>query len=233
MGRKEFVDVILLGNYPNDESESMDRYAEMLRRLLVAQGDCAEIVRPEPFFGRLKKSGHGLGKWLGYIDKYVLFPIILRSHLRQRKRCRAEKFLVHICDHSNAVYTKWLRDVPHLVTCHDVLAIQSARGMVPGRTTGWTGKILQKWILSGLRSAPYVVCVSPETRQDLLALAPEMKDRCTVVENTLNFPFVPMSETQACVELSPLGLAPGFAPGKGPVHFPCRRETSGTRTAKV
>jgi len=203
-GENDSVRVTLLGNYLFDEQESMQNYARLLQGLLTQKGWEVEIVRPTPVFGRLKPSGRGLGKWLGYIDKFILFPMALRKHLRQRKN--GEPFLIHICDHSNAMYTRWLRDVPHLVTCHDVLAIQSGLGLIPQHKTGWTGRILQKWILSGLKRAAYVICVSDQTREELLALAPELKDRSVTVENGLAYPFRPMPPDQAVEHLERLGF---------------------------
>jgi len=210
------LNVILLGNYPHDGHESMVRYAEMLKTLLAANGHHAEIIRPEPFFGRLKPSGHGLGKWLGYLDKYVLFPFFLRGHIRRQKRAirTGGTLLVHICDQANAVYTQWLQDIPHLLTCHDVMAIQVARGMVPGLKTGWTGRLFQGWILSGIRRAAHIVCVSQETRADLLALAPELDARTRTLESPLNYPYAPMPVAEATAQLSSLRLEAHFQPGK-------------------
>jgi len=202
------VDVTLLGNYSHDDNESMTRYAEMLQKLFVETGHQAEIIRPEPFFGRLKRSSHGLGKWLGYIDKYILFPISLRRHIHHRKNAS----LVHICDQSNAVYTRWLQDVPHLVTCHDVMAIQAARGLVPGLKTGWTGRLLQNWILSGLRNAAYVICDTQETRQDLLSLAPQLESCSRTIELPLNYPYAPMAKGEAHAQLLNLGTDTPFKP---------------------
>ena len=196
------MDVTLLGNYPNDENESMVRYAEMLRRLLTGRGIRVEILRPESCFGRFKRSIHGFGKWLGYIDKYILFPFVLRRHIRARKG--NGEFVVHICDHSNAVYTRWLQDVPHLVTCHDVMAIMAARGHIPGLKTGWTGRLLQNWIFSGLKHASYIICITEETRNDLLMLAPELEQRSCAIELPLNYPFAPMPEQEAITQITPL-----------------------------
>ena len=198
----------------------MTRYADMLKRLLPQGGCKVRIIRPEPFFGRLKLSGEGIGKWLGYIDKFILFPLVLRRHVRRLKKeskaydhgLKKGSFLVHICDHSNAMYIRWLWDVPHLVTCHDMLAIQSASGLISGRKTGWTGRMLQNWILSGLRRAKYLVCVSEETRKDLLSLAPELVNRSTTVENALPYPFSPMSPDDAVRSLAGLGLDAALPP---------------------
>jgi len=194
----------------------MVRYAEMLKTLVAANGHQVEVIRPEPFFGRLMPSGHGLGKWLGYLDKYVLFPFFLRGRIRRQKKvAKAEgTFLVHICDQGNAVYTPWLQDVPHLVTCHDVMAIQVARGLVTGLKTGWTGRLLQDWILSGFRRAAYVVCVTEETRNDLLALVPELGTRSRTLESPLNYPYAPMPMAEATAQLSSLGLEAQFQPGR-------------------
>lgn len=201
------MNVILLANYTHDEQESMQRYAGLLQRLLQEKGWHVDVIRPAPVFGRFWRSAHGLGKWLGYIDKFILFPRRLRHLIHRRKRVLEDSgpFLVHICDHSNAMYTRWLGDVPHLVTCHDLLAIQCARGLIPGQRTKWTGRILQNWILSSLRYARRVICVSDATRTDLLTLAPELQDRCITIENTLNYPFAPMPADQSDRHLSDLG----------------------------
>jgi glycosyltransferase involved in cell wall biosynthesis len=191
----------------------MERYAGMLRDLLTGHGWRVDLIRPEPFFGRLRRSAHGLGKWLGYLDKFILFPLALRRRITLEKAQR-QPFVVHICDHSNAIYTRWLGDVPHLVTCHDLLAIESALGLIPEHRTGWTGRILQHWILSGLRRAARVICVSQETRKRLLELAPNLADRSSVIENALNFPYAPMSVDEAKAALSALAGEQPFQPGE-------------------
>ena len=207
------MNVTLLGNYSHDGHESMVRYAEMVQGLLAAEGHQVRIIRPWPFFGRLRPSGQGIGKWLGYLDKYILFPFTLRRYVRRQKAADPQgTFLIHICDQANALYTRWLQDVPHLVTCHDVMAIQIARGLVPGLTTGRTGRLLQDWILSGLKNAAYVVCDTPETRTDLLALVPELESRSRTLELPLNYPYAPMPVAQARAELS--GLDATFQPEK-------------------
>lgn len=205
--------IVLLANYLPDGQESMQRYARMLRELLERHDVSVEVLRPEPYFGRLKPSGHGFGKWLGYIDKFLIFPFKLRQRVRTLKSS-GEPFLVHICDHSNAMYTRWLRNVPHLATCHDLLAIQSALGQIPEHRTGWSGRILQRWILSGLKRAAYVICVSAETRRQLVALAPNLKERSMTIDNVLNYPFAPMPHEQAMEELSHLDFGPAFHAGK-------------------
>ena len=67
-------------------------------RGLAAAGVPAELIQPEPFLGRIAVAGPFVAKWLGYLDKFLFFP-------RQLRRKLAADFdLVHICDHSNAMY---------------------------------------------------------------------------------------------------------------------------------
>src|SRR5258708_722987 len=108
--------ILLIGNYIPDQQESMQRFANMLEVGLTQLGHEVRLIRPEPFFGKIRPSPEGFGKWLGYIDKFLLFPSRLRKAI-------AWADVVHICDHSDAFYTKYIQNKPHLVTCHDLLAV--------------------------------------------------------------------------------------------------------------
>lgn len=158
--------MLLIANYVNDRQESMQRFAAMLEAGLKKAGIAVEVIRPEPFFGKLKRGAMGLGKWLGYLDKFVLFPKQLRKKIAEM----GEETVVHICDHSNAFYTRHLADTPHLVTCNDLLAVRSALGEFPENRTGFMGRILQRWILNGLKRAQRITCISEATRKDVLRL---------------------------------------------------------------
>ena len=94
--------VLLLANYLNDEQESMKRFAALMERGLTRAGHNVRVVRPKAYVGRLHASAQGLGKWLGYVDKFVVFPPFLRSAVKWAD-------VVHICDHSNAFYTGDIR----------------------------------------------------------------------------------------------------------------------------
>ena len=159
--------VLLIGNYPHDRQESMTRFAAMMLRGLQ---DCrveAELIAPEPFFGRLRKSGQGLGKWLGYLDKFVLFPLQLRHRLASLDSKRNHQLIVHICDHSNSMYVEHAGHRPTVVTCHDMGAVRGALGEETECPASRMGKVLQRWIARGLGRADTVACVSEATRQDV------------------------------------------------------------------
>lgn len=194
--------ILLIANYGLQSSQSMPRFADMLYTSLAEAGSEVQILRPSIVLGRLRPSGAGLGKWLGYVDSLLLFRLALQS-------VAAEADVVHICDQANAVYVPWLKGKPHLVTCHDMLAISSALGEIPQNPTRFTGRTYQRWILRGLRKAQHTVCVSEKTRTELLRLAGISQARVSVVPNALNYPYHPMSEEEASHRLRQLGVPAG------------------------
>lgn len=165
-------------------------FARMLKNGLEQSGLQVTECYPRPFFGRFARKRSYLGKWFAYADKYLQFP----RKLRLRKRTHD---LVHICDHSNALYLPCLRDLPHAITCHDVIAIRSALGHFPQALVGKLGRQLQSRILANLRTAEYVTCDSENSRVDLAKLAPELDNRSNVVHLGFNQPMMPMEEPVA------------------------------------
>lgn len=185
--------ILLLANYENDRQESMLRFAALLKSKLEMTGVTVETISPRPFFGRLKRGATGIGKWLGYLDKFLVFPFALK----QKTSRMGGDLVVHICDHSNAFYTRYLKAVPHLVTCNDLLAIRAARGDFPQQRTAFTGRILQRWILNGLRHARRITCISEATRKDFLALSSADPASVDVTYMGLNPVYSPMARQVA------------------------------------
>jgi glycosyltransferase involved in cell wall biosynthesis len=193
--------ILLVGNYENLRQQSMQRFAEMLREGLTAAGHEVWLVRPPVWLGRLRRGETGLAKWIGYFDRFLLYPPQLRRQIRWAD-------VVHICDQANAVYVRYLRGKPHLVTCHDMLAIRAALGEIPESPTGWTGRLYQRWILRGLRKALAVACVSGQSAEELQRAAGLPEARVTVVHNALNYPYRPMAAAEAETHLQALDLEP-------------------------
>ena len=170
--------VLLIGNFPPDQQQSMQRFSEMMLRELGALGIAAELTRPETHFARLVPVQFVfLRKWAGYVDKLIIFP-------RRLRKFRGVD-LIHVCDHSNAFYAKYFPDVPVVVTCHDLLAVRGALGEETDCPASWTGRILQRWIVAGLRRARAVVCVSSATAADAIRLIGTRKNApsIAVIEN--------------------------------------------------
>lgn len=193
--------VLLVGNYINDGQESMSRYCHMLAEALGHAGIETRVVAPRPFFGRLKNSPVGTGKWLGYCDKFGIFPGHLRRHIPWAD-------VVHICDQGNAFYVRHVAKRSCLVTCHDLFGVRSAIGDLAGRTTAWTGRQLQKMILRGLQRSTHVAAVSGATRADLLRISGIPASRISVVHSGLNYPYSPMTRAAAVMRLKGLRIEP-------------------------
>jgi len=191
--------ILLLGNYQPDAIQSMELFATMLETHLTQLGHQVRLIRPQPWLGNLKRSPEALRKWLGYIDKLILFPAKLRQALSWAD-------VVHICDHGNAVYTKYLRHTPHIVTCHDLLAIRAGLGEFTEHKTQWTGKQLQRAIVNGLNRAQKVACVSDQTRKDLMRLSSLPSNAVSLIHMGLNYPYTRTKATEAKQRLEALGI---------------------------
>jgi glycosyltransferase involved in cell wall biosynthesis len=174
--------VLLIGNYPLDRQQSMQRFGDLMLRGLRTAGLDVELIAPAAVLGRNSSS-----KWIGYIDKYVLFPFRLRREIR-----RAD--VVHICDHSNAVYIKHSRSVPVVVTCHDLLAVRGGLGEETDCPASLSGRFLQRWILRSLRKADVVACVSRSTAEDAdrLVSRKDPEPKIDIVPLALNFSYAKM-----------------------------------------
>src|SRR5437764_5010232 len=187
--------ILLIGNYPLERQQSMERFAMMMLDGLSAAGIPAEMIRPQPLFGRFRFAGRLVGKWLAYLDKFIFFRRALARKLREQPA------LVHICDHSNAMYSKAVRALPVVVTCHDLLAVRGALGEATDCPASATGRILQRWIVRGLESAAAVACVSRATLADAerLVRRTDSKPALEVITLGLSYPYcvLPTDEVRA------------------------------------
>ncbi|MFN2477046.1 MAG: glycosyltransferase family 4 protein [Chthoniobacterales bacterium] len=177
--------ILLIGNYAAERQQSMLRFAVMMLEGLTAEGIDAELIQPQPFFGRFTFAGSFVTKWFAYIDKFLLFPRQLKAKLRLRPA------IVHICDHSNAMYAKQIRSVPVVVTCHDLLAVRGGLGEDTDCPASATGKLLQRWIVSGLRHAAAVGCVSHTTFDDARRIVTVGRDhpKLEVIKLGQSYPY--------------------------------------------
>lgn len=193
--------VLLIGNYPADQQQSMQRFAIMMLRGLTAAGVPAELIQPQPFLGRIGFAGRFVAKWLGYLDKFLFFQRQLRRKLS------AGVDLIHICDHSNAMYGAHTGNRPVVVTCHDLLAVRGALGEQTDCPASITGKYLQRWIVSGLRKADAVACVSPATLRDAQRVLGQRDGRpqLLLIRNGLNYPYRKQAVDRAHNLLSQVG----------------------------
>ena len=174
--------ILLIGNYLPDRQESMLRYGELMRDGLLDAGHEVTLALPESVLNRSGRPASGLAKWVGYLDKYVF-------GLGQIQSLAHDADVVHVCDHSNAVYVPRQSRVPYVVTCHDLLAVRGARGEDTDCPASATGRLLQQQILAGLGRAAAVACVSGATLQDATRLMPGYRGQLSVVPNAFNYPY--------------------------------------------
>lgn len=194
--------VLLVGNYPADQQYSLQAFRNILAQQLQVRGVEIHLIAPELKAIRLKIARHKLNKWFGYVDKLILFPRQLRQAIEWAD-------VVHLCEHSSAIYTRNLQFKPHLVTCHDMMGIKAALGEIPEWSIQTSGKIYQKTILNGLKQAQYVCCISKTTQRDLVRIGSISEERAPIIYNGQFYSYTPMSEYERAPLLENLGLCSG------------------------
>jgi len=198
--------VLLIGNYLPDRQQSMQRFGQCLLAGLADRAVSCEIIRPE---ARLSQRSSGLGgfaKWFGYLDKFVIFPRLLATRLAA---LGSPGPLVHILDHSNSPYVRRIARFPHVITCHDTMAILSAQGHFPQNRTRLSGRILQSAILSGLRRARHLICISKNTQRDLEKLLVGRNASTRSILYQLNHPYERLDASEAHARCALAGFDPG------------------------
>jgi glycosyltransferase involved in cell wall biosynthesis len=205
--------IIIIGNYPLDRVESMHRFARLLHLEFGKAGVTSEIWQPTVFFGYLAKSKieHRSNKWLGYADKFLIFPVILFYRMLNKKFSTAH-IRFHICDHGNAPYLSYLPLDRTIITCHDVHAIRGALGHSDSYTPASSlGRFFQKWIHHHLDRSKYLIAVSHQTLKQLKEIRPagsvrQIDQYWRVVHNGFNADFRMMSLPERQTQLAMAGL---------------------------
>lgn len=189
-------DLVLVGNFLPDRQESMQRFAGVLSDGMVARGWNVQSWRPRARFANLAGEYRygGVPKYLGYLDKFFVFP---RALQRRQRVAATPSTIYHIVDHSNAVYGAYLPPEYLTVTCHDLLQIRSALGEFPNHRVSSSGRRYQQWILNNLKKLRRAVCISGKTRSDVQRLAGLSEAQTPVIYMGLNYPYKPMAKASA------------------------------------
>ena len=178
--------VLLVTNYGPDRQESMLRFGRMLAEGLPTVGIESIVVAPQARLTKLTPGYRYAGwpKYLGYIDKFFLFPRFLRGEINRHR-----PDVVHIIDHANSVYAQAAGKRPVLATCHDLMQIRAARGEFAQQHLGWAGRMFQRWILRNISRVQNLVYVSRKTGDDLHRLISRARDRTHLIHVGLNYPY--------------------------------------------
>jgi glycosyltransferase involved in cell wall biosynthesis len=164
-------------------SQSHQHFARMLVRAYQTRGHAVELRQPNAV---LRRHINGrLAKWAGYVDQYLVFPYRMRRRIAKDP---ADTLYV-FCDQALGPWVPMVADRPHVVHCHDLLALKSALGHLPENPTSWTGRIYQRYIRAGFQQAQHFISVSQKSRADLHRLGGVEPLISEVVYNGLNHPF--------------------------------------------
>jgi glycosyltransferase involved in cell wall biosynthesis len=141
-------------------------------------------------------------KWAGYVDQYMLFPITLR-----RVVARAPKDTLFVfCDQALGPWVPLVRDRPHVVHVHDLLALRSALGSIPENPTSATGRLYQRYIRRGFRKGRHFISVSKKTCADLIRYGGVKAVTSEVVYNGMNYPYAPLPVEEGRTILQAFGI---------------------------
>lgn len=201
------MNLVLYTHPALSESQSMPRFARLLATGFAARGHAVSVRAPdEPLRSALQ--GTRWAKWGSYVDQYLLYP-------RQLSRLAAQDpadTLYVFCDQALGPWVPRVAHRPHVVHCHDLLALRSALGHFPQNPVRATGRAYQRYIRRGFRRARHFISISERSREDLHRWGGVGPVTSEVVYNGLNFPFCPMPQDLAERTLAAAGLA---APASG------------------
>ena len=199
--------LVIFCHPPYLSSQSMPRFAHMLRSSFEALGHQVKLWAPQARFHRLF-AGHPYAKWGGYIDQYLIFPRQVRKALAVEP---ADTLFV-FADQALGPWMPLVKGRPHVVHVHDLLNLRSALGDGPGHVTSLSGRVYQRYIRRGFRHARHYISVSKKTREDLHKFGGVQAATSEVVYNGLNYPYRPMPSAEALGALRAAGLP---APAEG------------------
>jgi glycosyltransferase involved in cell wall biosynthesis len=190
------MNILMLVHHPPTAGASMQVFSETIQQGLRRRGHQVRIFTAPVVLTRLARPGSALAKWLGYLDQFVLFPPLLWWTVQQLPT----RTLVVVADQALGPWVPLIRHHPHLIHCHDLLALESSLGRWPTNPVATAGCIYQRLIRWGFRHGRVFLSVSAATQS---ALKPHLPGLCelNVLPNPLDSAFHPASEN---VSLSPI-----------------------------
>ena len=177
--------LFLIGNYELQETRSMHLYCKLLKKKIRCSKIKINIIRAKPFFSNFNLHNKFLKKWFEYLDKYLIFGLILFFKVKPND-------IVHICDHANSLLYLFLRTKKIIITCHDLINIKllyKNNNKSLKKDLKITGKIYQYLIIFFLKKIKYIVCVSINTKIELIKYLKINKDNIFVIYNSINQNF--------------------------------------------
>lgn len=174
----------------------MQAFSAQILQGLRRRGHQVRSFTAPVLFTRFARQGSPLAKWLGYLDQFVLFPPLLWWTVQ---RLPAGSLVV-VADQALGPWVPLIRHRPHLIHCHDLLALESSLGLWPANPVGPAGCVYQRLIRWGFRHGRIFLSVSSATQS---ALQAHLSIRCElkVLPNPLDSAFQPLGDKTS---LSPI-----------------------------
>lgn len=195
------MNIVLFSHPAFMNSQSMPRFARMLEQAYQARGHQVQLWSPQAKIYALLPKGR-LSKWAGYIDQFILFPFWVRKQLKKQPTDTLYVF----CDQALGPWVPFVKNMPHVVHVHDLLALRSALGDIPENPTQWSGRLYQRYIRYGFQQAKHFISISKKTRDDLHQYGQVSPVTSEVVYNGLNYPYAPMLQDDAIAVLKQAGM---------------------------
>jgi glycosyltransferase involved in cell wall biosynthesis len=194
--------LVLLVHPPSLGSTSMPRFADMILRGMAERGHEVKLWTSRPIFCRMPTRSGLLRKWLGYVDQFLMYP----QKLRRQVNREPDDTLFVVTDQALGMWIPYLAHRPHIIHCHDFLALKSALGEFPENPTRWAGRQYQQLIRKGFARGRAFISVSEKTREDLDRFLPKAPYISEVIYNGLNHRFRPMGLEERNSLLKPTGV---------------------------
>ena len=179
--------VLLLPGLASDESRSMTRYARELFAALSLLSSHGRITLERPaqrmYLSRVL-NGHQARRIDSAWSRYVAYPHSLR-------RRRAGVF--HILDHGYAQLIQSLDPARTVVTCHDLIPLLAAEGVIPIDVPPIVARTFRLRI-AHLSQARAVIAVSHATKATLERYTSVRPDRIVVIPQGVNSSFRLMTD---------------------------------------
>jgi len=195
------MNIVLFSHPAFMKSQSMPRFTRMLEQAYVERGHQVQVWSPLARVYALLPNGR-LSKWAGYIDQYILFPLWVRKQVKTQPA----NTLYVFSDQALGPWVPLVKNKPHVVHVHDLLALRSALGDVAENHTSCSGQLYQRYIRHGFKQAKHFISISKKTRDDLHHFGQVSPVTSEVVYNGLNYPFMPMPSEEARQQIAIAGL---------------------------
>lgn len=162
----------------------MHRYTTFLSHGFKLKGHIVDVWAPKSILGKnyLPKKAR---KWLRYIDTFILFPIWLKHSIKGQPKST----LYVVIDQALGMWMPILENENHVVHCHDFIALKSALGQIRENPTSWSGRKYQRLIHKGFSKADNFLCISKNTKQELIQFLHKTPNKIIQVYNALDPKF--------------------------------------------